>query len=347
MTSHKSPTPKPIAVLISDVHYNLQTLELADKAMRMALEKADQLRVPLIVAGDLHDTKAAMRAECVNAMLRTFSAVVYWRPIILVGNHDKINEKSTEHSLKFLENDHTDVRGDPFEWADGIHLVPYQHDLVFLKTYLRDICPGSVVIMHQGLQGSDSGDYFQDPTALSHEDVAHLRVISGHYHRRQDIDTGKGNTFSYIGNPYTLGFGEANHPEKGFQILHSDGSLEFVPTNLRKHRIITVGYNNEDGPRGIFWTVPIASQPEDLVWVKVTGTREQLKKVNKEFLKAEMPWLNEFKLELIYEDQEVMTEAPPSNMTKESILDRMIDTLSATTDAQKTRLKSLWKDLVK
>ena len=60
----------PTAVLISDVHYSLQTLPLADKVMRMAIDKANSLGVPLIVAGDLHDTKANMRAECVNAMIR-------------------------------------------------------------------------------------------------------------------------------------------------------------------------------------------------------------------------------------------------------------------------------------
>ena len=66
----------PVAILISDVHYNINTLKLADAAMQMAIDEANKLSVPLIVAGDLHDTKANLRGECVNAMLSTFSKLL-------------------------------------------------------------------------------------------------------------------------------------------------------------------------------------------------------------------------------------------------------------------------------
>ena len=78
---------KPIAVLISDVHYNLTTLPLADAAMRQAIAEANSLGVPLIVAGDLHDTKANLRGECVNAMIEAF-AMLDHGCYILRGNHD-------------------------------------------------------------------------------------------------------------------------------------------------------------------------------------------------------------------------------------------------------------------
>ena len=61
--------PKPIAVLISDVHYNKNSLKLADTAMRLAAAKAHGLRVPLIVAGDLHDTKGHIDAACANSLI--------------------------------------------------------------------------------------------------------------------------------------------------------------------------------------------------------------------------------------------------------------------------------------
>ena len=48
----------PIAVLISDIHYNINTLPVADAALRQAIAKANELDVVLIVTGDLHDTKA-------------------------------------------------------------------------------------------------------------------------------------------------------------------------------------------------------------------------------------------------------------------------------------------------
>jgi hypothetical protein len=54
---------KPVAVLISDVHFNLSTLELASSAMKMAQNRAVELNVPLVVAGDLTDHKAIIRGE--------------------------------------------------------------------------------------------------------------------------------------------------------------------------------------------------------------------------------------------------------------------------------------------
>jgi hypothetical protein len=285
-----------------------------------------------------------MRAECVNAMLETFSEIIDIPAIILVGNHDRINEKSSSHALEFLDNDFTDVRANPFEWANGIHLVPYQHDLPFLKAYLRDICPGSVVIMHQGLQGSDSGDYFQDPTALAWEDVAHLRVISGHYHRRQDIKTGPNGLFSYIGNPYTLGFGEANHPPKGFQILNNDGSLEFVPTNLRRHIIFECDLGS---PMSMMACPKLGN--EDLLWMKARGKPSGTNTKDFKSYAASYAGINiPFKFEHILDEQHSMLETlkSTSSYSDQDLMDQLIDSLSNTDDAQKERLKHLWKGLL-
>src|SRR6202034_1760988 len=147
----------PVAVIISDVHYNLTNLELADKAMRLAINKANVLEVPLIVAGDLHDTKANLRGECVNAMIETFG--IYSRGvqiIIISGNHDRINEKSEIHSLNFLKA-YQLVIDKPTKIL-GLHLIPYQSDIDDLKRYINKIDTGSIIVMHQGLVGSNMGD---------------------------------------------------------------------------------------------------------------------------------------------------------------------------------------------
>jgi DNA repair exonuclease SbcCD nuclease subunit len=353
---------KPVAVLISDVHYNINTLKLADAAMRMAISKANELNIPLIVAGDLHDTKANLRGECVNAMIETFKLCAT-TAYILVGNHDKINEKSEEHSLNFLgREDKSDkyygympavVIVDKPQFTDeisvkGISLqfIPYQHDPVQLKAYLTSMPSGSRLIMHQGLKDSNSGDYIQDKSAISKEDVADFRVISGHYHQRQDIKCGRPRPgavglWSYIGNPYTLNFGEANDPPKGFQVLMDDGSLEFVPTNLRKH--IVVEYNKPDMST-MLTTHCQKLAKDDLVWVKVKGAKENLINVTKESV-AKLINKEEFRLELIPLDTETKV-LEQKNLTQSEILDQLIDSITNTTDETKVRLKQTWKNLV-
>ncbi len=339
---------KPIAVLISDVHYDLTTLPLADAATRQAIAKANELNIPLIVAGDLHNTKANMRAECVNAMLETFG-LCETRCYILRGNHDAINEKSVEHSLNFLA-DLAEIVDNPTGrlTSDGIRLIPYSHDSDIVRHALS-LTTVSTIIMHQGLNGSESGEYIQDRSALNFEDVKDFRVISGHYHRRQDIKTGRPQKgaiglFSYIGNPYTMGFGEANDPPKGFQILMDDGLLEFIPTNLRKHVKLDV---RVEGRKLCFDNLRSLANAtsEDLIWIKALGTKEDLNSINKLSFKSLTGNLD-FKLELAPTDTETELPSNSKELTQAETLDTLIDSLGATSDERKARLKDLWRKSV-
>jgi len=333
---------KPIAVIISDVHYNLQTLELADAAMRLAIAKANQLQVPLIVAGDLHDTKANMRGECIEAMINTF-CILKVSCFILRGNHDQINEKSNKHSLNFLDLIENVTVIDHFTQHIGLSFIPYQHDLEMFKFYLDQIDKGSTIIMHQGVKGSNAGDYMQDPTAIDKDLLADYRVISGHYHTRQDIKCGRprkgaAGLMSFIGNPYTLNFGEANDPQKGFRILNEDGTLDFVPTNLRKHVVINI---TVAGHLGITHFEGV--NPGDLVKVKATGIKEELSKISKDFIGNALG-IHDFRLELIpLQSTSVLPEH--TIVSSEHTLDGLIDNLQNTSIEQKERLKTLWKAL--
>lgn len=335
--------PRPVAVLISDVHYNIHTLPLADAAMRQAIDKANSLGVDLIVTGDIHDSKANIRGECVNTMIETFKQyqVKGVRPMVLRGNHDALNEKSKEHSLGFFQK-LAYVVTEP-DWQEGLYLFPYEHDNVVLKKQLKEIPKGSIVIMHQGLTGSNMGDYIQDKSAITKEDVAGFRVISGHYHTRQTIDLPNGGKWDYIGNPYTLGFGEANDPEKGFQILYNDGSLEFIPTNLRKHVIIKADLS-KDTEEWSSGPIRAGGGVNDIVWVKFKGTREQISRLNR------IEWLKEkgipqnSKITYEYTDQDIRQVKSGGNISQPELLDSIIDNIEGT-EEYKQRLKKKWRDL--
>lgn len=347
-------TSKPIAVIISDVHYSLPTLELADAAMLQAIYKAHELDVPLIVAGDLHDTKANMRAECVNAMLKTFSKpdLCY----IIRGNHDQINEKSTEHALPFLNrsNDYNTVEviDEPtviqvIPSFKDLYLIPYHHDVEALRAYLKTVPKGSTLIMHQGLNGSESGEYIQDRSALNPEDVEDFRVISGHYHRHQDIKTGRPRKgalglWTYVGNPYTINFAEANDPAKGFVILMDDGLVEHVPTNLREHKVMDITTEDLKG-EAIF-----LGEPQDLVWVKIRGPSDELAKLSKASIAYNLDITQNFRLDLIPLDTKTeVTSGIAYQLSQPKLINNLIENLQNTDNNRKTRLKDLWVTLTK
>ena len=321
-----------LAIIISDVHYSLHTLPLADNVMRQALSKANDLNIPLIVAGDLHDTKANLRAECIEDMLNLFGQAFV--PVyVLVGNHDLINEKSTTNALEFLRGIVNLVKHPTY--ACGFHLLPYYSDTDLLKARLKTIPKGSTIIMHQGVKSANSGEYAHDKSAIEADLFDGYRVISGHYHARQDIKCGETGLFSYVGNPFTLTFGEANDPEKGFRILNSDGTLDFIPTNLRKHIIYDIDLS----------AITEVQKPdsEDLVWVKLTGTKEQLAKITRRNLDT-MLGFTSYKLSTFPLDTE--TEAKVSvQATQSETLDEVIDLTYNVSEDQKTRLKALWRSL--
>lgn len=328
---------RPIAVLISDVHYNLQNLKLADAAMRQAITKANSLEVPLIVAGDLHDTKANLRGECVNAMIETFK-LCDTKPYILIGNHDKINEKSEWHSLDFLRP-YSYVIDAPGKYRDWT-LISYQSDATLWQAQAAG---SEKIICHQGLLGGYLGDYVKDHSAVAN--VRGKKVISGHYHARQTIDLPNGGKWDYIGNPYTMSWGEANDPDKGFQVLYDDGSLEFVPTNLRKHAIeeFEVRGRGLDFPC-LELLVDSSIRQEDLLWVRIQGDSEGLSKITRGRV-ASLLGRSVFKLTLHPADLGLQNgQSIKSNSTQPQILDSLID-LTNTTEACKVRLKSLWKGL--
>jgi hypothetical protein len=348
MQTEKKPASKPVAVLISDIHFTPATLELASSALRQARDMAWAFSVPLVLAGDTLDTKAIIRGECANRLIEILSAAPAPRSIVLVGNHDLLNEKGKAHSLNFLAPYSDIIQHPVYDEELESWLIPYQHSPGELQITLNGIKAGSRLIMHQGVQGADLGHYVQDKTSLPKEAFSRFRVISGHYHRAQDIMCGPPGkrmvgTFTYIGNPYTLSFGEAGHGEKGFRILYADGTLGFVPTNLRKHVIIetTVEELDEADEHG---AEPFAiPAKEDLIWIKVRGTHGDLSLLKKAHL-AKTLGRTDFKMDKIYTDAPKL-ETKSDSLTGEQLLDAIIDNTDDT-DEQKAHLKALAREVL-
>lgn len=341
MLKRISMSRKPVAVLTADVHYNQNTLAVADAAMNQAIDKANELGVPFIVAGDLHDTKAIIRGECIKTMIRTFERAdvpVY----VIVGNHCKINEKGDDHSLEFLRPYVTRIVDSPAHVNSlNAWLLPYYSDSAALQAVLDTLPKERLLIMHQGLMGAQMGHYVVDKTSLPPEAFADFRVISGHYHKAQDIKCGRPRKgavglFSYIGNPYSLSFGEAQDGPKGFQVLYDDGLMEQVPTNLRKHVVIETHVNELIYEYGL--------DPKDLLWIKIKGPKSELDKLKKKELGAKLLGHSNFKLDLIATDSNKI-EDKADGLQDTEVLDMIIEAMPDSVE-QRSYLKRLWREIL-
>ena len=214
---------RPTAVVIGDIHFTVPTLELAASSVKQARDKAFSLGVPLILNGDTLDSKAIVRGECANRLIETLTDPNY-KPretIVNIGNHDLLSERSNEHSLNFLRPFVTLVDGIVFHESIRAFIIPYCPSTEYLKNLLDSLPTGSTVICHQGVRDSNGGHYILDKTALDKNSFSRFRTIASHYHQRQDIECRDNairyseilnniGIFSYIGNPHTLSFGEAN-----------------------------------------------------------------------------------------------------------------------------------------
>jgi DNA repair exonuclease SbcCD nuclease subunit len=336
------PKRKPTAVVISDPHFNQNSIPLASRAVSAALKLAEDLGLPFIIAGDLNDTKAIIRAEVANAIIKILKGAkvpVY----VMEGNHDKINEKADEHGLNYLRPYATIV--DEPTYVEGIgHFIPYQNDVEKLRNILatRDKSKSRVLIMHQGVQGAHMGDYVVDKTSIEASALADFKCISGHYHRHQTVGT-----LTYIGSPYTISFGEANDGEKGFLILYSDGSFEREILDLRRHVII------ETDTRILLEAAEVGAdpfelpRPTDLLWLKVKGPFSELEALRKSDI-AKLIGRADFKLDKICAGSD---GAQPERierierMTDAQVMDMVIDRLEESGD-QKSALKALWREVV-
>lgn len=324
---------KPVAVCISDLHFNISTIALASTALKLAILKAESLNIPLVIAGDLNDTKAIIRAEVANRLI-TLIKNTYIKVYIIVGNHDLVHEKGKENGLNYLEQ-YADIIN-TLTYVDGIgYLLAYQSDKEDVERVLSSIPKGSQIIMHQGVLGAHMGDYIVDRSSIDTDKLKDYKVISGHYHRHQTIGT-----VTYIGSPYTITFGEANDGPKGFLVLNDDGTFDREILSLRKHIKLEVDVDTK-------FTPILGINPEDKLHLKVTGSFSKLQKLKKTDIGMVLLGHNNFQLDLVPTDRNMTdTLDEKKTITDDQRLLGLIDSLEDTAE-QKAYLKELYYEIIK
>lgn len=326
---------QPKCVVLSDNHYKLDSISLADAAFRAAIDKAHELKVPVIDCGDITNDKALLRSEVVTAIINALKYALEKGVVVyaIVGNHSLINEKGKEHTLQFMEA-YCTVISSPCTIAE-FNFIPYQSKAEDFISAINQFKKGQVVFGHQGTVGGQLGDYVADPSGIDVDQVAPWTVFLGHLHSHYE----HGTTIS-IGSTRTQSFGEANDGPKGFLIVNEDGSYTREILNYRKHVIINCQYSPfSETIKRLGWDQKLPN-PSDLVWVKVKAPSQILTKLKKEDLAVFVGHSN-FKLDKISIDSKVIHIDQKLNLSGEEILDQLIDSKPG-----QEHLKKLWRELV-
>ncbi len=223
----------------------------------------------IVFLGDTLHTMNIVHTQCMNLAIDMLDRVLAHpskvRVKVLVGNHDYIgpNEKlSTNHWLVSINNRHPrlTVVDNVIVDNDGVLLMPYVPKSTFWEILEPFFVTGNqrkkikYIFCHQefrhveyefGKVLSDTGDSLDDMEQeldnADNDDDHILRIVSGHIHKKQWLNTPHNKiVVYYTGTPYQTRFNE--EPDKTIAVLDTTtGQVREVSLALPK--MITIHQN--------------------------------------------------------------------------------------------------------
>lgn len=257
-------------LVIGDPHVTHGSLE----KIALLFDMIEDIGLPVIVLGDLFDTKEIIRGRCFNYVYKRLKASkLQW--IFLVGNHDWFNLDCEEHSLEALkEIDHVTIVDEP-KMIMNMLFVPYFDDLN--KFYEAANNPrfdvAKTLFMHQGVIGFDYGNGFiADGNGHGEITAAKIRpfkqIISGHFHKFAQHEN-----LTFLGTPFSHTFGETDQTKYIGIYDPDDYTLELMETPFPRHRSIELDLDVENPTK----LLKSLTNDKDVFRCKLIGTEMQIK----------------------------------------------------------------------
>jgi DNA repair exonuclease SbcCD nuclease subunit len=227
-------------IATSDVHGNQKNMEPFRQVIKASLEAAKTRDCPLVIAGDLNDTKAVLRSEFVETICSMFCEYSNVEKYVLVGNHDMNNHHNhLDHSLEFMKHlpntvvidtaQFVQLGSDSKEW----YFIPYRHtnEEIIKELEVARKAGATNLIMHQGIMGASQSEYVLDQSSISLDKLVGFdTVLLGHYHKHQTLENA-----TYFGSPFSVSFAEANQSKGIWEISEEGTVMTSIKTNCREH----------------------------------------------------------------------------------------------------------------
>lgn len=244
---------KPLYPIITDTHLKAENVELVVDIFKQFIEliKSRGLKTAIHM-GDFFTTRSSQSLNCLlaaNEIFDLFEAEEI-ELMIIPGNHDKtslVSEKSylsivckNRKYIRLIEQETTVVG------IGGVvlHFLPYFREGVEYLGRLMELSQDSsfsmskskhVLLTHISINGvrNNDGSVVDGDIEIDFFNNMDL-VLSGHYHNRGKVSK----KIIYIGSAYQANFGEDT--DKGFAILNSDLSIEYVQSKFPIYKKVTI-----------------------------------------------------------------------------------------------------------
>lgn len=285
-----------LALLINDIHVskdNIAEFQANWDEALMVCQREDISEI--VVGGDMFTERASQTLPVLLAVKKALDKAASKGISVTIaeGNHDIIDKEAFEgynHLWKGLAYIDVVDTYRILEWEDCDFVLAVMsyfpengsfldwlekaRDEAIVKHGVRserDI----ILYIHEGIKGAlgiDSDNELPQEPFLDYK-----AVLCGHYHNRIRL---KGTNIQYIGSSRQHNFGEDE--EKGYTILYSDGSTEFVKNQVNtRYKTLDVGYEDIDELSDYFVEDEKANYK---VRVKVHCTEQESKAFDKQKL---------------------------------------------------------------
>lgn len=340
-----------LALMLTDSHLKEDTVDINLSIWRQAIQECKKRGLDQIYhLGDAFNSRKAQSILVLNTfnqiLQELHDAGIHLN--IIPGNHDKTDYQSEDSFLDpFMFHPGVNIwpKGDVSRLGDNLSLfqMPFfdeksgkYGEIVspLLDIAIQEKKSGRVNILltHIGVNEAvmNGGSVIEGHLDGSMFDVFD-KVYVGHFHDYQELRKGK---IVYMGSCYQANFGEDS--KKGFQILKTDGSIEFVQTEFP--RFIKVPLNIDKVSKEDLTEIKKEYEGStDNIRLEFTGSKESLKKVDRrefESLGIDVKTKEE-SVEVVDHEDDVST------FTNESIRDEWLKFTDEDKETQEKGLKYL------
>jgi len=297
----------------------------------------------IIIAGDIFHNRHEVGVSTLHVAKEFFDILSEFNIVAITGNHDcYYRDNSRINSIKIFERD-------GFVVHDTMHILDYNNvKFVFCPwgIGLEDIPKCNVVVGHFEITNFKMNthhvcdDGWESLSLLSLCD----RVITGHFHLRDERMYDSGKTILYLGSPLELDSSDRD-TSKGYTILDTDTlALTFVENKISpKHAKIYISdLQNNKYSASILKSIIPNNYIKLIVDVKFSDSNVDALLVKLNTLK---PVQLKVEYDLPLDDNEVSTADSERLVSIESIMKEYIDALD--TKAQKQQIYTKCMELYK
>lgn len=233
-----------IGVLVNDIHLDKNNGDLVKdifKQLMSVCEEYDTHRI--FCGGDVFTNRSGQPLQCLTDWKEILEILTKrgFEFHVIPGNHDKTDSNSVKSYLDIFGDKCMRLyRDGGFITYDGcgVAFIPYFQDELWLEKFseLEELIneeeyETKILITHMGFDGVVNNDGSKVCSIIKPSVFKGWnKVLIGHYHNASKL----ADNVIYTGSAYQNNYGE-NITDKGFTVVFSDGSLEFVPSKFPKY----------------------------------------------------------------------------------------------------------------